>query len=79
MSEKERNFIAYTTQNSHEDSVRRKICRNSISRRIKIKSLKKLVALMKWVGKNYWKIGEDEVSLSFNYLIVNQPLDKSNG
>jgi hypothetical protein len=30
--------------------VRRKICRNSISRRIKIKSLKKLVALMKWVG-----------------------------
>jgi hypothetical protein len=29
--------------------------------------------------KNYWKIGEDEVSLSFNYLIVNQPLDKSNG
>jgi hypothetical protein len=68
MSEKERNFIAYTTQNGHEDNVRRKICRNSISRRIKIKSLKKLVALMKWVGGKILRFKEkDNGKILFSY------------
>jgi hypothetical protein len=38
-----------------EDNVRRKNCRNFTSRKIKIRSLNKLVALLKWVGDKILK------------------------
>jgi hypothetical protein len=38
-----------------EDNVRGKFCRNFTSRKIKIRSLNKLVTLLKWVGDKILK------------------------